>query len=260
MLLLLETLAMLCAHTHMVAAVEPGPFHLKTDDTSPHVLFSASGGGPAICTGIPGSSACQGTWWIEGGPGDFNETLHDTFGPGTSLQFSFVGISIAVYGLLLPFGATASVTLDGTPAQSINATSPDTGTHQEALLFSMDDLKDDVSHTINITYDDSVFQADNHRVLAIDFFDVGVPDVVQPNTTIISTIMSTSSSIQPSVSTTSVSGSDSSFSAPESASLTSTPSQTGAPNFASRLISLPSGLPMLLLSCCAFANAVGIVT
>lgn len=114
---------------------------------------------------------------------DFNSSIHDTFGPGTTATLQFAGSSIAVYGVKLDFGAKGIATVDGTP-RAFDCVSTDGTVHARQLLFLLGGLDPTVNHKVVVAYDDSSFgPANNRRWLGIDYFEIdttGVPRYVSP--------------------------------------------------------------------------------
>lgn len=160
------------------------------DDFDPSIVYNKPVLPQEECANNPGNDACAGNWWYEQGDSggqDFNNTIHDTFGPGTVATMQFRGYSVELYGVLLNVGAKATVTLDQDPPFPIDLSKglPENVTLvPKQLLFSKTGLDGTQSHTIVVAYDDTSFgPANNRRWLGIDYFVVDEPDEPTSTTT-----------------------------------------------------------------------------
>ncbi|EJD48945.1 hypothetical protein AURDEDRAFT_112692 [Auricularia subglabra TFB-10046 SS5] len=153
------------------------------DDFDPSIVYNKPVLPQEACKNNPGNDACEGNWWYElgdSGGQDVNNTIHDTFGPGTVATMQFKGYSIELYGVLLNVGAKATVTVDQDPPFPIDLSKglPENVTLvPKQLLYSKTGLDGTKSHTIVVAYDDSSFgPANSRRWLGIDYFVVDEPD------------------------------------------------------------------------------------
>lgn len=153
---------------------------IRLDDFDPQITYNQPVLPQATCGNRPDNDACVGNWWIELGDSngqDFNNSIHDTFGPDTTASLRFRGTSISVFGVKLNVGARGIITLDG-GTHGFDCVSPNGQLIPRQLLFKQDGLDPSTEHSLVIAYDNTSFgPANNRRWLGIDYLEIETPDV-----------------------------------------------------------------------------------
>ncbi|KZV78128.1 hypothetical protein EXIGLDRAFT_847790 [Exidia glandulosa HHB12029] len=168
---------------------------VQIDDFDPRITYNTPILSQDICENRPDNYACAGNWWYELGNkdgGDYNNSIHDTFGPATTATLQFQGSAISVYGVTLDAGAKGTVVIDGGTPDLFSSVSSDGTLRPQQLLYSKGGLNPAINHQIIVAYDESSFgPADNRRWLGIDYFAIDTSGV--PSTPTISTSTATGS-------------------------------------------------------------------
>ncbi|KAH7097908.1 hypothetical protein BKA62DRAFT_714899 [Auriculariales sp. MPI-PUGE-AT-0066] len=135
----------------------------------------------STCKNNPGNYACEGHWWTETNTANgttFGHSIHDTLGPGTSVEVDFSGSRIYYYAVILDYAADGFVSLDdGTPVHvslSVDHQSPIGG----QLIWTSPELDDSKPHTFRLSFDNSTYGAEVNvrRWLSIDYLLVTTED------------------------------------------------------------------------------------
>ncbi|KZV91767.1 hypothetical protein EXIGLDRAFT_769616, partial [Exidia glandulosa HHB12029] len=104
-----------------------------------------------------------------------NLSLHVTWGPDTSLEFTFTGQGVEMYGTTSPSGAVAHAAVDSRPEVVVNFFATDGATHNNVLLLNQTGL-DPGQHTLAVKYNSASFgKAGNRKFMWIDFFQISSP-------------------------------------------------------------------------------------
>ncbi|KAF8512298.1 hypothetical protein BU17DRAFT_69283 [Hysterangium stoloniferum] len=117
-------------------------------------------------------NGCAGSWWVQTAPQAKSGSIHGTVGENTSVELSFNGTSVSVFGRTLNDGANGLASVDGGIAVGFPTQSPDGQFHEQQLLWSSPTLDGSVEHVLKVAFDPNFFGAtvNNRSWLQVDYF------------------------------------------------------------------------------------------
>jgi hypothetical protein len=129
------------------------------------------------CENDPAPKSCEGFWWEETEvKGALNGTLQVAFGPTATMNFTFIGDSVQVWGVKYNAGANATYTLDGGALSTFSTFADSDEPLFQQQLLSLPNLTP-ATHSLIISYDSASFGAadDDRKWLNIDYFMYTTP-------------------------------------------------------------------------------------
>lgn len=141
----------------------------KISDFDQRVVYLPNDPAPSSCATSPDNERCASKWWATD---EDTISLHTTWGPDTSFEFTFTGEAVELWGSTSGSGAVGRASIDNGPEVVVNFASADGQYHLNQILMTEKTLAPG-QHTLQLRYNNASFgKAGNRKFIFIDFFQI----------------------------------------------------------------------------------------
>ncbi|EJD38729.1 hypothetical protein AURDEDRAFT_128728 [Auricularia subglabra TFB-10046 SS5] len=141
----------------------------RISDFDSRIVYLPNDEAPSGCVDDANDQGCSSRWWFYNVSGI---TQHISVGPKASLEFTFIGVGVNLWGSTSGAGAVAHASVDSGAVSVVNFASEDRNPHDNVLLLSQSDLVNG-THTLRIAYDLASYgDVGNRKFLVVDWLEV----------------------------------------------------------------------------------------